>query len=165
MKYLVKILGFALLFSTAAQAASEIPNAPQGAHYAQGSSKPTCTLIGLTVSCTGTTIQGVGNTNAEVELVVTTTFTGTCTNKGGNLVEPFTKSTTTDTLATVSPAENGNLQVPEQTATGTSSEDFLKTFKCPNRNWTPEAKNPVVSYTYTLTFAGFNDPAIFITSP
>lgn len=162
MTYLVKILGSALLFSTTAQAETNFDNTPQGAHYAQGFGEPVCTPNGLTVTCTGTKFQGVGKTNADVELVVTSTFTGTCTNKGDNLVDPFTKSETTETSKTVSSIKNGNLQVPGQTAIGTSTEDFLKTFKCPNRNWTPDVDGTAVSYTYTVTFAGFTEPVIFI---
>ena len=39
---------------------------------------------------------------------------------------------------------------------------------CPNPNWTPEfhAGSPTLdSFTYSLTFAGFDDPYILITGP
>src|SRR5215207_1563429 len=137
-------------------------NAPQGAHFAQGQAAPVCTLTGLTVSCTGTEIQGVGNTNATVNLAVTSTFTGTCTNPGGHLVEPFTEQETTTTTSVVTSTRNGNLIVPAQTAMGTTSEQFEETFDCPNPNWTPEVATTDVSFVYTLTFAGFTQPAITI---
>jgi hypothetical protein len=63
---------------TAAQAETNFDNAPQGAHYTKGSGEPVCTLNNLTVTCTGTEIAGVGNTNATVTLAVTSTFTGEC---------------------------------------------------------------------------------------
>ena len=44
--------------------------APSGAHYRNGSSEPVCMINQTTdtVSCTGTTIGGVGNTAATVSL-------------------------------------------------------------------------------------------------
>src|SRR5215204_3989778 len=112
-------------------------NAPQGAHFSQGQAAPVCTLSGLTVTCTGTEIQGVGNTNATVNLAVTSTFTGTCQNPGSKskTVEPFTEQETTVTSSNITSTRNGALIVPEQTATGTSSEAFLADFECPNPNW------------------------------
>ena len=127
-----------------ALAVTNFNNAPPGAHYAQGSGEPVCTLSGLTVTCTGTAIEGVGNTNATVNLSVTSTFTGTCTNPGGHLVEPFTESETATT------------------ATAVSSAEFLATFGCPNPNWTPEVTGTAISFLYTLTFAGFTEPAITV---
>jgi hypothetical protein len=52
--------------ASVALAVTNFNNAPQGAHYRQGSSEPVCTenVTTNTVSCTGTTIGGVGNTNA-----------------------------------------------------------------------------------------------------
>jgi len=148
-----------------ALAVTNFDNAPSGAHYATGSAEPVCTLTGLTVSCTGTTIGGVGNTNATVTLAVTSTFTGTCTNPGGHLVEPFTESETTTTTSTVTSTRNGQLIVPAQTATGPTEEEFLATFECPNPNWTADVTTSDVSFVYTLTFAGFTEPAILITGP
>src|SRR5215208_8045689 len=110
-----------------ALAVTDFSNAPSGAHFAQGSAEPVCTLDGLTVTCTGTTIGGVGNTNATVNLAVTSTFTGTCTNPGGHLVEPFTESETTTTTSVVTSTRNGQLIVPAQSATAVSSEEFEET--------------------------------------
>src|SRR5215203_3326830 len=103
-----------------ALAVTDFSNAPTGAHYAQGSGEPVCTLAGLTVTCTGTEIQGVGHTNATVVTSVTSTFTGVCHNPGRNskVVEPFTDSETNTTSATIPSTRNGALRVPQQTATG-----------------------------------------------
>jgi hypothetical protein len=150
---------------SAASAATNFNNAPQGAHYAQGYGEPECTLTGLTVHCTGTQIAGVGNTNATVTLSVTSTFTGICKNPGVNskVVDPFTESETTTTSSVVTSTKNGRLVVPEQHATGTSSAEFLAEFSCPNPRWTAEVTGTSISYEYSLTFAGFNQPAIHIT--
>jgi hypothetical protein len=153
--------------AAAALGVTNFANAPQGAHYAQGFGEPVCTLTGLTVTCTGTQIAGVGNTNATVTLSVTSTFTGVCHNPGVNskIVEPFTESETTTTSSVITSTKNGRLVVPEQSATGTSSEEFLASFTCPNPNWTPEITGTSISFVYSLTFAGFTEPAILITGP
>lgn len=157
-------LGVIGLAGAPASAATDFGNAPNGAHYAKGSGEPVCNLSGLTVTCTGTEIAGVGNTDATVRLSVTSTFTGVCHNPGTNdkVVDPFTRSDTTTTSARVFPSRNGVLRVPEQSATGTSSSQFLAGFSCPNPNWTPEVTGVAISWSYTLTFAGFTDPAISI---
>ena len=171
MKRLLFIIASALLAffvtSSSAQAVTTVnlDNAPQGAHFARGEAAPICTLTGLTVTCTGTAIEGVGNTNATVNLAVTSTFTGTCTNPGGHLVEPFTESETTTTTSVITSTRNGRLVVPPQTATAVSSEEFLANFECPNPNWTPEVTGTAISFVYTLTFAGFTQPAITVTGP
>jgi len=142
-----------------------LDNAPQGAHFARGATAPICTVTGTTVTCTGTAIEGVGNTNATVQLDVTSTISGVCHNPGVNsqIVEPFSESVTTSTSSTLTSTRNGRLVVPAQTTTGTSTEDFLETFECPNPNWEPEVTSNVLSYEYSLTFAGFTEPAILIT--
>ncbi|EWY97459.1 hypothetical protein FOYG_02298 [Fusarium oxysporum NRRL 32931] len=165
MMYLVKILRFALLFTTTAQAVTNFDNAPSGAHYAKGSGEPVCSVSGTTVTCTNTAIEGVGNTNAVVKLDVTSTISGVCHNPGTNnkVVEPFSKSTTKETSSSLTSTKNGRIVVPAQTTTGVSTEAFLETFTCPNPNWTPEVTSNVLTYEYTLTFAGFTEPAIRIT--
>jgi hypothetical protein len=161
---LLSMLVVALTAATAL-AVTDFSNAPQGAHYARGSAEPVCTVSGTTVTCTGTAIEGVGNTNATVELSVTSTISGVCHNPGVNskIVEPFSESVTTTTSSELTSTKNGRLVVPAQTTTGTSTEDFLATFTCPNPNWTPEVTSNVLSFEYTLTFAGFTEPAITIT--
>jgi hypothetical protein len=161
---LLSMLVVALTAATAL-AVTNFDNAPQGAHYAKGSGEPVCTVTGVTVSCTGTAIEGVGNTNATVVLSVTSTISGVCHNPGVNskIVEPFSRSITTSTSSTITSTKNGRLIVPPQSTTGTSTEEFLATFTCPNPNWTPEVTSNVLSFSYTLTFAGFTEPAISIT--
>jgi len=153
------------LTSTTAPAAVDFDNAPQGAHFAKGSGEPVCTLDGTTVSCTGTQIAGVGNTNATVTLDVTSTISGVCHNPGKNkkVVEPFSRSVTESNSSLITSTKNGRLIVPAQSTTGVSTGDFLETFTCPNPNWTPEVTSNVISFSYTLVFAGFSDPAIWIT--
>lgn len=153
------------LTTMTASAAVNFDNAPQGAHFAKGAGEPVCTVDGTTVTCTRTEIAGVGNTNATVDLAVTSTISGVCHNPGVNrkVVEPFSESVTESTSSFLTSTKNGRLVVPAQSTTGASSGDFLETFTCPNPNWTPEVTSNVLSYTYTLTFAGFTDPAILIT--
>ncbi|KAH7304399.1 hypothetical protein B0I35DRAFT_445180 [Stachybotrys elegans] len=174
MKYLIKVLGFALLFTTAAQAVTNYNNAPSGAHYASGFEEPACALtVGAdgvsTVKCTGTQIGGVGHTNANVLLAVTATFTGVCQNPGVNrkIVEPFTETKTDTVEQTIRSTKNGQLVVPEQTTIAETTEDFEATFECPNPNWMPEVTSSAVTFVYTLTFEGFTQqqPFIIISGP
>ena len=154
----------ALAFAGPTAAATNFDNAPQGAHYANRSSEPVCTVDGTTVTCTGTQIAGVGNTNATVELAVTTSVTGYCHNPGTNskIVDPFTESDTASTSTDITSTKNGRLVVPEQSTTAPSAGDLLEGFSCPNPNWTPEITGTSFSYLYTLTFAGFTEPAIVL---
>jgi hypothetical protein len=168
MKRIGFILALVLVllgFTPGAFAVTNFDNAPQGAHYAKGFSEPVCTVSGTTVTCTGTQIEGVGNTNARVVLTVTSTISGVCHNPGTNskVVEPFSRSVTSTSSSNLTSTKNGRLVVPAQTTTGTSTADFLATFTCPNPNWTPEVTSNVISFEYTLTFAGFTEPAIRIT--
>src|SRR5215207_10518547 len=104
------------LAAVPALAVTDFSNAPQGAHYARGSAEPICTISGTTVTCTGTAIEGVGNTNATVVLSVTSTISGVCHNPGVNsmVVEPFSESITTSTSSTITSTRNGRLLVPAQ---------------------------------------------------
>jgi hypothetical protein len=44
--------------------------------------------------------------------------------------------------------------------------DVEQEFTCPNPNWTEEVTDiTVTSFTYTVTFAGFTEPAIEVTGP
>src|SRR5215207_10220093 len=128
-----------------ALAATDFSNAPQGAHYAQGFGEPICTVTGTTVTCTGTEIEGVGHTNATVELAVTSTISGVCHNPGVNskIVEPFSESISSTTSENLTSTKNGRLIVNPLSETGVSSEEFLATFTCPNPNWTPEVTSNV----------------------
>lgn len=166
---IVSMLGVALgaftLSIAPAQAATDFGNAPSGAHYANGYSEPDCTFNAATatLSCTGTQIAGVGNTNATLTATVTSSFTGVCHNPGNyNVVTPFTRTSSASQSTPLYPSKNGRLVVPAVTVDGTSSSEFLATFSCPNPNWTAEVSNATITWSYTLTFAGFSDPAISI---
>jgi hypothetical protein len=58
---------------------------------------------------------------------------------------------------------NGQLRVPAQSV---SAFDVPQV--CPNDSWVPEIRDgtlELVSFTYTLTFAGFSSPYITISEP
>jgi hypothetical protein len=168
----VLILFAALLFTatgmTVAQAAVDLSNAPQGTHFAKGAEEPVCELneATATVTCSGTEFAGVGNTDATVNLSVTSTFTGVCRNPGNrNIVDPFTETETTaaDPIEVTSD-KNGRLVIPDDVEVdGTSEQEFLATFKCPNPRWLAQVSESDISFEYSVTFEGFEEPAILIT--
>ncbi|HEX5700723.1 MAG TPA: hypothetical protein VFX77_08750, partial [Rubrobacter sp.] len=87
------------LAAVPALAVTNFDNAPSGAHYRNRSAEPVCTTStvpttgAITVSCTGTQIGGVGNTNADLSLAVTGTANFVCHNPGNdNIVEPHSAS-------------------------------------------------------------------------
>ena len=155
----------ALALSTAWAATNFGGNAaPAGAHYANGSFEPVCSVdqSTLTVSCTGTAISGVGNTDAALSLSVSYSATVTCTNKGGNTVEVKTQFTTTSGSDADTRVRNGTLTVRAVSATA-STQNFLDRASCPNGNWTKTlTQASVTGYTYTLTFVGFSESVISI---
>jgi hypothetical protein len=145
-------------------------NAPSGTHFRQGSVEPTCTEStvpttgAVTVSCTGYTLGGVGNTNADLLLEVSGTADFVCHNPGNaNIVEPHSASVDESVEATLVPSRNGQLIVAPQSVT-ISPEDAAAAFECPNTNWTEEFTGfSDLTFSYSLTFVGFDDPAILIT--
>jgi hypothetical protein len=159
-----------LVSASAALAVTNFNNAPSGAHYRQQNVEPVCTETtvpttgAITVSCTGTQIAGVGNTTADLDLAVTGTANFVCHNPGNeNIVEPHSASVDEDTSTTLTPSRNGTLVVPAQSVT-ISPEDAAAQFTCPNPNWREEFTGfSDLSFTYSLTFAGFTAPAILIT--
>src|SRR5215213_6824952 len=158
------------LAAVPALAVTNFNNAPSGAHYRQGSAEPVCTSTttpttgAITVSCTGTQIAGVGNTNADLLLAVEGTANFVCHNPGNDdIVEPHSGTVSESTSTTLTPSRNGTLVVPSQTVT-ISPEEAAEQFTCPNPNWTEEFTGfSDLTYTYSLTFAGFTAPAILIT--
>jgi hypothetical protein len=144
-------------------AVTNFANAPSGAHYRQGSAEPVCTVNTATntVSCTGTTLGGVGNTNATVALRATATANFVCHNPGNeNIVEPHSRSFSASTSQTVFPSRNGQLIIPSQSVTLDPAAAAAQ-FTCPNPNWTEEFTGfGPITYTYTVTFNGFNAPVI-----
>jgi predicted RNA-binding Zn-ribbon protein involved in translation (DUF1610 family) len=156
--------------ASAALAVTNFGNAPSGAHYRQGSAEPVCTSTtvpttgAITVSCGGTQIGGVGNTNADLSLTVAGTANFVCHNPGNdNIVEPHSASVNEETSTTLTPSRNGTLVVPSQSVT-ISPEEAAAQFECPNANWIEEFTGfSDLSFTYSLTFAGFTEPAILVT--
>ena len=169
---IIAVLSVLLVAVTAsvALAVTNFNNAPSGAHYRQGQAEPVCTTStvpttgALTVSCTGTTIGGVGNTNADLLLTVTGTADFVCHNPGNeNIVEPHSASVDESVEATLVPSKNGQLIVPAQSVT-ISPEEAAAKFECPNPNWREEFTGfSDLTFTYSLTFVGFDAPAILIT--
>jgi hypothetical protein len=139
-------------------------NAPGSSHVASGT--PSCTVnANRSIDCSAYVLGGVGHTNATVSLVANYTATIDCNNPGNNRNNPIESHTSTfsaSSTATVASTRNGQLRVPAQ-----SVSPFGAPQVCPNPNWTPEIRGgtvTLVSFTYTLTFAGFGSPYITITA-
>jgi hypothetical protein len=157
------------LFAAAAWAAQTTTvnpaNAPTGTHVQTGS--PTCTVSSsLNVSCSSFELAGVGNTNARADLSATYSATVVCINAGGNPSDgqhqgTFTASATSGQLS----PKNGRLTVPSLSATAPTEQQFLAQQTCPNPNWTPTIPGGITlsSFTYTVSFTGFNGAYITIT--
>ncbi|KQT10877.1 hypothetical protein [Ramlibacter sp. Leaf400] len=158
-----------LAVSTSVWADTNFTNAPNGAHYRQGSVEPVCTISGLNVSCTGTEIAGVGNTDADLVLSVSYSATVDCTNRGGKLVPVKTRITTASSNDEDTDVRNGTLFVSAINVSNPPTEQAFKdAATCPNGNWTKSmpAGSPTVSgFTYTLTFDGLNAPVVIIVFP
>jgi hypothetical protein len=134
-------------------------NAPGSSHLTSGS--PSCTVAtNLSISCSSYVLGGVGHTNATVSLAASYSATIDCTNHGGNLVESHTADFTASSSANVASTRNGQLTVPTRSASPFSAPQV-----CPNPNWTPSIRPGTLtlnSFTYTLTFAGFESAYITI---
>jgi hypothetical protein len=140
-------------------------NAPGSSHLASGS--PSCTVnADLSIDCSAYVLGGVGHTNATVSLVATYTAIIDCFNPGTNPQNPIESHTATfsaSSTATVASTRNGQLRVPAQDVS-----PFEAPQVCPNPNWTPvirEGTLQLLSFSYTLTFAGFTSPYITISEP
>jgi hypothetical protein len=139
--------------------------APNGAHYRNGFSEPVCSLSGGGVSCTGTAIAGVGNTDATLLLQVSYSATVQCRNRGGKIVDVKTQTTTSVSSDDLTDVRNGTLYVSSVSSSSPSDQTFLDAASCPNGNWTKllvDGSRSVSGYLYTLTFDGFVQPAISI---
>lgn len=143
--------------------------APSGAHYANGAVEPRCTLDTSTdtVSCTGTAISGVGNIDGNLYLSLSASATVQCRNNGGKIVDVKTQVTTSGNFNNATNVRNGTLYVDPISIGAPGTQGFLNAASCPNGNWDKLMDGPptVTSYTYTLTFVGFLDPAIVETGP
>jgi hypothetical protein len=174
LSILAAALGVSALFVTSlvASAAISPPQfdstaAPQGTHVS-GRVSPSCSVSGLTVTCNSYQLAGVGNTNATANLSVTYSATVVCINGGGNPSDgqhqgSFTQGTSTGQLE----PKNGKLTVPSLTSTPPTEQQFLAQQTCPNPNWTPTIPGgiSISSFTYTLSFVGFDGAFITITGP
>ena len=130
---------------------------------------PTCTVDGTQVTCPATAFQlaGVGNANATEQVTATYSQTIDCRNNGGQVVESHqTTGTASSPSVPLTSSKNGRLEVTP-VPVDVPSGGFTPQASCPNPNWTPEPHgNPTLTgFTYTLKFAGFNQPAITITGP
>jgi hypothetical protein len=139
-------------------------NAPGSSHLASGS--PSCTVnADRSINCSAYVLGGVGHTNATVDLSADYTATIDCFNKGtnpNNPVESHTSDFSASSTATVASTRNGQLRVPTQSVSPFSAPQV-----CPNPNWIPRIRPgslQLLSFTYTLTFAGFTSPYITITA-
>jgi hypothetical protein len=160
-----------IAFSAAASAAQTTTinpaNAPTGTHFQVGTATCTVDASTLLVTCSSYQLAGVGNANATGALDTTYSATVNCTNKGGNLV-PVKSSVQTapTTTGSLSP-ENGRLSVPSlNSGPVPTAAQFEAAATCPNGNWTKSVQGgsiTLLSFTYTLTFAGFSGPYITIT--
>jgi hypothetical protein len=140
---------------------------PSGTHVANRSDDPTCTVAtNLDVNCDNYTLGGVGNTNATALLVAEYEAIVDCNNPGNNRnnpIESHEAAFESSDEAQVLPGRNGQLRVPALEASAGDVEQV-----CPNDNWTPVIRQgtlELVSFTYTLTFDGFDDPFITISEP
>jgi hypothetical protein len=136
-------------------------NAPGSSHLTSGTVQ--CTVnANRSITCSPYVLGGVGHTNANVSLTASYSATINCTNNGGNLVESHTTTFSASSSATVTSTKNGQLSVPQQSASPFSAPQV-----CPNPNWTPSIAPGTLnlnSFTYMLTFAGFSSPYITITA-
>ena len=168
MKNLALALLATILAAPAAWAETIAANGPSGAHYASGFAEPVCTVDGaLDVSCTGTTIGGIGNTNATAVLSATYSGTVQCRNHGGQIVDVKTQTTEATSSGTLRPSRNGQLIVPPLSTTAPTAQELQNAAVCPNGNWTKLllGSPTLTSFVYTVTFAGFTQPYISIVGP
>lgn len=136
-------------------------NAPASSHLASGTVQCVVTSS-LDVNCSSYVLGGVGHTNADVSLSATYSATIDCTNHGGNLVESHTSTFSDSNSATLTPSRNGQLRVGSRSVSAFNAPQV-----CPNPNWTPSIRPGTLvleTFTYTLTFAGFDSPYITITA-
>jgi hypothetical protein len=153
--------------------ATNLACAPNGAHFAQDAVAPTCTITTnpatntISVSCTGTQLQGVGNTNALTSLEVDAEAQILCHNPGSKdkLVEPHTADITADNTNEDTPSRNGRIAISPISVT-VSEADVEQQFECPNPSWREEVTTlTVTSVVYTVRFASFNCDVFSATFP
>jgi len=161
---IASIIAAVAAFPAVAGASTNPANAPNGTHFKSGTAS--CSVSGTSVTCTGFTLAGVGNTNVEATLKATYSATVVCINGGGNPSDSQHRGTFTQeaTSGTLQP-KNGNVTVPSLSTTAPTEREFLAQQTCPNPNWTPTVPGGITlsSFTYTVQFVGFSGP--YITLP
>jgi hypothetical protein len=140
-------------------------NSPGSSHLTSGT--PSCTVnADLSIDCSAYVLGGVGHTNANVALTASYTAIVDCYNHGvnpNNAVESHQTSFSPTTQATVTSSKNGQLSVPTRSVSFSGAP-----IGCPNANWTPTIRpgsQTLLSFSYTLTFAGFTSAYITISRP
>ncbi len=141
--------------------------APTGTHLQSGTIG--CSITNAVVTCSAYELAGVGNANATATLTATYSATVQCRNHGGQIVEVKSQTQTAPTSTGNLSPKNGRLAVPQlQSGPVPTNATFEANATCPNGNWTKEtlvSSITLSSFTYTLTFTGFNSPYITITGP
>jgi hypothetical protein len=149
-------------------------NGPGGAHFVQGTPPPTCTVSGLYVTCPTLAFElaGVGNTNASAALTVFYSAIIDCNNPSennkNNPIESHEGAFSASTSSGDISPKNGRLTISPLTVEAPTEADILAQADCPNEQWVPEVHEgslQLVSYTFTVTFAGEDAAAITITGP
>jgi hypothetical protein len=176
MKRILFILVSALMtvfFTTTAQAAVTTTinpaAAPTGTHLQTGTISCSVDPATQLVSCTTFELAGVGGANATGSLVTSYSATVQCRNHGGQIVDVKSQVTTAPTSTGSLSPKNGRLSVPALSSSPVpTAAQFEAQATCPNGNWTKELLGgtiTLVSFTYTLHFAGFTGNYITITGP
>ena len=140
-------------------------NAPGSSHLTSGT--PQCVVdANLSITCSAYVLGGVGHTNGNVALTASYTAIVDCYNHGvnpNNAVESHQTSFSPTSQAAVTSSKNGQLSVPTRSVSFSGAP-----IGCPNANWTPTIRpgsQTLLSFSYTLTFAGFASPYITISQP
>jgi hypothetical protein len=156
-------------YGTGALTNTTIAALPSGGHLQSGT--VFCVVdqfLVVTCSTANYTINGIGNTNADAHLDATYEATVDCTNHGGNLVEVKSQAEGAGATDATFKSKNGSLTVTPISAQTPTDQAFKNAATCPNGNWTKSLAGgsaTLVSFTYTLTFAGFSTPTVDIAAP
>ena len=137
-------------------------------HYKRGG-QPVCTFSGATATCSTGQVSGLGNFDVVVSISFTASQGQLCTNKGGTTAAGQNPATGTGGAGISLPAgdiKNGNLTIPEISATAQITAGTAAQAGCPNPNWTVSLTGPVTisGGTYSFRIAAWNrDPQLSFT--
>lgn len=141
-------------------------NTPSGGHLQSGSIGCTVSGANFSITCSSFQVSGIGNRNATVSLNAQYTAIVDCNNPGSNKNNPIeSHETSFSPSSTVQafPTKNGRVTIPSRTVSFSGAP-----IGCPNENWEPVIRSgsvELVSFSYTVTFAGFSSPAVSISEP